>query len=83
MRKYFTFILMIINSTFVFAQETNYEFGLRGNFGTTFTSISHQEETQNLEWLSNIKRLTHLHNMILNHEENLLRGKLMLKVLTL
>ena len=52
MNKHFVFLLLIINCTIVFAQEKNYEFGLRENFGATFNSISHQEETQNLEWLT-------------------------------
>ncbi len=45
----------MINCTLVFAQDTNYEFGIRSDLGATFTSRSQQEETQNLEWISNIQ----------------------------
>lgn len=54
---YYSFILMLINFILLFAQETNYEFELRGNFGATFTSRSDYEGTQNLEWLADLQFL--------------------------
>ncbi len=62
MYKHFVFLLLIINCLIVFAQEKNYEFGLRGNFGVTFNSIRHQDEIQNIEWLTNAQFFFNYHS---------------------
>lgn len=53
MKKIITYLFLIIFfNSFVFSQETYFDFGLKSNLGTTFTSFNTNEgEDSNLELL--------------------------------
>ena len=63
MEKIILFLVFILfNCSQIFSQESNLEFNARSNIGLTFTSISKEGTSENLEWLLNLQANFNYHS---------------------